>query len=249
MWSRRDCQDPGQRGRRLPSAGESGLHRRGRRQRDLPAGGAPGPPRPRAAGSRKCGDAAEPGVGHGARGVGARPAGLRDPYNRPESDSRTRPGSQEGGAGPEAGSPAGGAPGTRAALLPVRPRVVVARAPSPSSCMSAPVWSRQDGAGTPRAAAAENRELWAGHAPAGPRRGVPGPHPPPAGGVWRTRVRVPAGHFKLFCDFVHTAQSQFLICKIGFRISTSWSNQCMHRPPRCVCAGRLAVLVRCGNEY
>ncbi|XP_059876933.1 cell cycle regulator of non-homologous end joining isoform X6 [Delphinus delphis] len=101
MWSRRDCQDPGQRGRRLPSAGESGLYSRGRRQRDLPTGGAPGPPRPRAAGSRKCGDAAEPGEGSRcARGRVTVRAGSEP--GRPGSEFPTTAQNQTPGPAPEA---------------------------------------------------------------------------------------------------------------------------------------------------
>ncbi|XP_067603189.1 cell cycle regulator of non-homologous end joining isoform X6 [Pseudorca crassidens] len=101
MWSRRDCQDPGQRGRRLPSAGESGLYSRGRRQRDLPTGAAPGPPRPRAAGSRKCGDAAEPGEGSRcARGRVTVRAGSEP--GRPGSEFPTTAQSQTPGPAPEA---------------------------------------------------------------------------------------------------------------------------------------------------
>lgn len=130
MWSRRDCQDSGQRGRRLPSAGESGLYSRGRRQRDLPTGDAPGPPRPRAAGSRKCGDAAEPGEGsrcaRGRSPAGRAPSSLLPPRIRlPDPPRKPRRGRGPGGrkpcwrsAGDAGGAVAGEAPrGCRASHL------------------------------------------------------------------------------------------------------------------------------------
>ena len=136
------------------------LQRRGRRPCGPPAGGAPGPPRQRAAGSRKCGIVGERGPGRGA------------PRSLPPSGSASRglPGSQGGRAGPEVGSPAGGVPGTRAGGSRVAPRPPLAGRPRSHRARS--------GAGSPRAGRPRTGGSWRVAAPAGPPQALTHPTTP-----------------------------------------------------------------------